>query len=282
MRDMVSEFSHFGRSAAEWMLFQTKWTECLHGAGSLREALSDLLELSGGRVILICRSSETAGRHRVVSSLDRGARAGERPITMPLGPSILRASARGARPGTLWTLGDLDPVERDRLDERAVRWMADRRFRDVAVLPLDRSGSDLDLMEIHFPTVIPASLRGTLEVAAAAASAAWRRRQKGRIARLLSVAPALAERLSAAEPALAPTPLSPANPLGLTAAETRICVLFRDGHPMHDLARQLRISESTLRTHLRSIYAKAGVGGQVDLVRLLLATGSEPQARLVS
>jgi DNA-binding CsgD family transcriptional regulator len=272
---MVSEFSHFRRSAAGWMLFQTKWTECLHGVGSLREALSDLLELSGGRLALICRSSESAGRHRIISTLDRGARAGERPITVPFGPSILKASARGARPGTLWTMGDLDPVDRDSLDDRALRWMADRSFRDVAVMPLDRTGADLDLMEIHFPAAVPPSLRATLEVAAASASAAWRRREKGRIARLLSATPALAERLSGAEPPTMLSPLSPANPLGLTAAELRICVLFRDGHPTHDLASYLRISESTLRTHLRSIYAKAGVGGQVDLVRLLLSAGTE-------
>jgi DNA-binding CsgD family transcriptional regulator len=161
-----------------------------------------------------------------------------------------------------------------------MRWMTDRRIRDVAVMPLDRSGSDLDMMEIHFPAGIPASLRATLEVAATSASAAWRRRQRGRIARILSASPAIAERLSAEEPALRPSPLSPVNPLGLTAAELRICVLFRDGHPVNDLARHLRISDSTLRTHLRSIYAKAGVGGQVDLVRLLLAAGSESPARL--
>jgi DNA-binding CsgD family transcriptional regulator len=179
-------------------------------------------------------------------------------------------------------MSDLDPAERDSLDERALRWMADRRFRDVAVMPLDRTGSDFDLIEIHFHAAIPASSRATLEVAAASASAAWRRRQKGRIARLLSATLALTERLSAAEPSTMLSPLSSANPLGLTAAELRICVLFRDGHPTHDLARHLGVSESTLRTHLRNIYAKAAVGGQVDLVRLLLSTGAEQQASQAS
>ena len=253
------------------MLFQTKWTECLHGAGSLRETMSDLVDLTGARVALLYRSCEMTGRARMISALDRGARAGERPVTVPLGPSLLAGSARAARSGTLWTLSDLDRAEREALDRQALRWSADRRLKDAAVMPLDRSGTSLDLLELHFPATLPASLLAELEIAAVVASAAWRRREKGRIARLLSATPAIAERLAQEVPAARPSPLSPANPLGLTAAETRICALFRDGHPAHGMADHLKISESTLRTHLRSIYAKAGVAGQVDLVRLLLS-----------
>jgi DNA-binding CsgD family transcriptional regulator len=262
------------------MLFQTKWTECLHGAGGLREALSELLDLTGGRVAHLTRHCALTGRHRTIASLDRGAREGERPMTAPLGPALLTLSGAAARAGTLWTLGDLDRPERDTLDDRALRWMADRRLRDSAVIPLDRGGSDLDILEIHFPAALSPAFRAELEVAATAMSAAWRRRQKGRIARLLSATPAIAERLAQEAPAARPSPLSPVNPLGLTAAELRICVLFRNGHPPHQMAQHLKVSESTLRTHLRSIYAKAGVGGQLDLVRLLLAAEPDKPPRM--
>jgi DNA-binding CsgD family transcriptional regulator len=261
------------------MLFQTKWTECLHGAGALRETLSDLLDLTGGRVAHLTRHCGLTGRHRTIASLDRGAREGERPMTTPLGPSLLTLSGAAARAGTLWRLSDLDRAERDTLDDRALRWMADRRLRDAVIIPLDRSGTDLDIIEIHVPALLSATLRAELEVAAMAMSIAWQRRQKGRIARLLSATPAIAERL-AQDVAARPSPLSPANPLGLTAAELRICVLFRNGHPAHQMALHLKVSESTLRTHLRSIYAKAGVGGQLDLVRLLLAAEPDKPPRM--
>lgn len=251
-----------------------KWTECLHGAGSLRETMSDLTDLTGARVALLYRCCEMSGRSRMISALDRGARVGERPVTIPVGPSLLSASARGARAGTLWTLADLDPSDREALDERPLRWSADRRLKDAAVVPLDRSGTSLDLLELHFPSRLDAPLRADLEVAVSSASAAWRRREKGRIARLLSATPAIAERLAQEVPSPSPSPLSPANPLGLTAAEMRICALMSAGHPAHAMTSHLKISESTLRTHLRSIYAKAGVGGQVDLVRLLLSAST--------
>jgi DNA-binding CsgD family transcriptional regulator len=280
VRELGSDYREARRSVAGWMLFQTKWTECLHGAGALRETLSDLLDLTGGRVAHLTRSCGLTGRHRTIASLDRGAREGERPMTTPLGPSLLNLSGAAARAGTLWTRSDLDRPEHETLDDRALRWMADRRLRDTVVIPLDRAGTDLDLIEIHFPAVLPSPLRGELDVAAMAMAAAWQRRQKGRIARLLSATPAIAERLAQDAPAARPSPLSPANPLGLTAAELRICVLFRNGHPPQQMAQHLRVSESTLRTHLRSIYAKAGVAGQLDLVRLLLSAEPDKPPRL--
>lgn len=262
------------QSMMKWMLFQMKWTECLQGAGSLRETMSDLADLTGARVALLYRCCEMTGRSRMISALDRGARAGERPVTIPIGPSLLSASARGAKAGTLWTLADLDRSEREGLDQRSLLWSADRRLKDAAVVPLDRSSNSLDLLELHFPSVLDAPLRAELEIAAVAASAAWRRRAKGRIARLLSATPGITERLAREVQSDRVSPLSPANPLGLTAAEMRICALLSSGYPAHAMTSHLKISESTLRTHLRSIYAKAGVGGQVDLVHLLLSSGT--------
>ncbi len=46
------------------------------------------------------------------------------------------------------------------------------------------------------------------------------------------------------------------------------------------MAQHLKVSESTLRTHLRSIYAKAGVAGQLDLVRLLLSADPDKPPRM--
>jgi DNA-binding CsgD family transcriptional regulator len=279
MRDLSGDFRDRGHPAAGWMLFQTKWTECLHGAGSLRETLSDLADLTDARVALLSRTCEMTGRARVIASLDRGARSGERPATVPLAPSLLAVSARQPRPGTLWTLADLDRSDREALDARALRWMADRRLRDAAVVPLDKTGTEADTLELHFTAPVSRPLHVSLEMAAVAASAAWRRRQKGRIARILSAAPAVADRLSLEIPAHRQSPLSAANPLRLTAAELRICILFRNGHPPQDMARHLKISDSTLRTHLRSIYAKAGVTGQVALVRLLIAVETDGESR---
>jgi DNA-binding CsgD family transcriptional regulator len=264
------------------MLFQTRWTECLHGAGAFGDSLSDLLDLCGGRAVVLHRTCEITRRTRTVAMLDRGARVGDRPLAAPLGVSLLRLSVPAARPGTLWVLSDFDRSERDGLDERTLAWMADRRLRDTVVVPLDRSGTDLDILEIHFQAPVSQSLRASLEVAAIAASTAWRRRQKGRISRLLSAAPSIAGRVERQGEADRTSPLAPGNPLDLTGAEMRVCVLLRNGHSSREMTDILRISDSTLRTHLRSVYAKVGVSGQMELVRLLLSTGPDIPSRLAS
>ena len=282
MRDVSGDFCELRGSAAGWLLFQTRWTECLHGAGCLRDALSDLSDLTGGRAIVIHRTCELTGRTRTVAMLDRGARAGDRPLALPLGVSLLRLSVPAARPGTLWVLSDFDRAEREGLDPRALDWMADRRLRDAVVVPLDRSGTDLDVLEIHFQAPVSQRLRESLEVAASAASTAWRRRQEGRISRLLSATPAIAGSFERQDGAGRASPLAPGNPLDLTGAEMRVCVLLRNGHSSREMTEILRISDSTLRTHLRSVYSKVGASGQIELVRLLLSTGPDVPSRLAS
>ena len=107
---------------------------------------------------------------------------------------------------------------------------------------------------------------------AAAAAEAWGRRPEGRIARILRAAPAINENLSLGRQTV--HPLSESNPLGLTAAEVRICGMMQRGVDLTEASKSLAIADSTLRSHLRSIFAKAGVAGQVGLVRMLL----EPEA----
>jgi DNA-binding CsgD family transcriptional regulator len=55
----------------------------------------------------------------------------------------------------------------------------------------------------------------------------------------------------------------------LTAAELRIATLFFEGHDPVEIAGQLKLSEHTVRTHLRNIYAKCGVRGQAELMKKL-------------
>jgi DNA-binding CsgD family transcriptional regulator len=63
--------------------------------------------------------------------------------------------------------------------------------------------------------------------------------------------------------------LDTSNPARLTRAEFRICVLFSEGWTMPDLCRQLMISPSTLRAHLRSILAKTGLATLAELLTCL-------------
>lgn len=55
---------------------------------------------------------------------------------------------------------------------------------------------------------------------------------------------------------------------GLTAAEARVAALIAEGVQVADVAETLKISIHTVRTQLKNIFAKTGVGRQNELVRL--------------
>jgi DNA-binding CsgD family transcriptional regulator len=58
---------------------------------------------------------------------------------------------------------------------------------------------------------------------------------------------------------------------GLTRAEERVVItILRSGGNVRSVADELAISHNTLKTQLKSVYAKTGVRGQADLIRLAL------------
>ena len=64
--------------------------------------------------------------------------------------------------------------------------------------------------------------------------------------------------------------LSCDNPLGLTRSEFRVCERVVRGFSVKRIAADLDISPHTVRSHLRSIFAKTGTDSQRELlVRLL-------------
>jgi DNA-binding CsgD family transcriptional regulator/PAS domain-containing protein len=58
---------------------------------------------------------------------------------------------------------------------------------------------------------------------------------------------------------------------GLTGGELRVLLGLADGATPADIARRYGIAPSTVRTHLKSLFAKTGTNRQKDLVRLLLS-----------
>jgi DNA-binding CsgD family transcriptional regulator len=56
---------------------------------------------------------------------------------------------------------------------------------------------------------------------------------------------------------------------GLTSAEAQAAVLLFEGCSVREAASRAGVSVSTLRTHLKHIFAKCGVGSQTQLMRLL-------------
>jgi DNA-binding CsgD family transcriptional regulator len=60
---------------------------------------------------------------------------------------------------------------------------------------------------------------------------------------------------------------------GLTAAEARVALAASTGASIPVVAGSLRLSQNTIKTHLRRVYAKTGTGRQAELARVIASLG---------
>ena len=58
---------------------------------------------------------------------------------------------------------------------------------------------------------------------------------------------------------------------GITRAEARLASMLADGMSMEEAAEALLVSIQTVRSQLKSVFAKTGVTRQAELVALLLS-----------
>ena len=72
----------------------------------------------------------------------------------------------------------------------------------------------------------------------------------------------------------APSERSVSALFGLSPAESRLAAALMQGRKLPDIARDIGVEVTTLRTQLSSILRKVGVERQVDLVRVLSSIGS--------
>ena len=67
--------------------------------------------------------------------------------------------------------------------------------------------------------------------------------------------------------------------LGLTGTESRVAVLLTEGKTVGEVAEATGCLESTIRTHLKHMFAKHRLARQADLVRLVRSLAGGPKSR---
>ena len=74
-------------------------------------------------------------------------------------------------------------------------------------------------------------------------------------------------------------PAVAAEALGLTGMESRVAVLLAEGMNVREIAAATGRRESTIRSHVKHMFAKHGLSRQAELVRLVLSLASAPESR---
>jgi DNA-binding CsgD family transcriptional regulator len=246
-----------------------EWVEALQGNASMPDAFARLITELGADAALLVRTHLKDMRVVRVHSCDPlGARFG---ITLDtsfadgcFGQAIMKP-----RPATVWISSSHAAGDTNANHAPLADWQARRRHQDFAVLVLTGGPVTRDHIELHFRRTPPLALQAAMGVVLPTIARAWASRRVGLVADL-STAPRAASRVDTkgnSSPAL----LSTANPSRLSRAEFRVCLLLSKGLTSGAVADELSLTDATVRSHLRSIYAKTGAGSLAELMFLLLA-----------
>ncbi|MCU4654264.1 helix-turn-helix transcriptional regulator [Roseibacterium sp. SDUM158016] len=243
----------------------------MQGRAPVKDALAQLATALDAEVIALGRISREGAGNRSVVVHDAGNKAPA--LERSFADVVLGPYFRQPRPGSVWfkSLTDIES------DPRLETFHQRRRLNELAVIPLSVAEKSSIFLEIHFSSHRGSGQHALINMVAATLADTWSRRRPGLMTELL-----LARRSTS--PSGETDLMSLENPARLSRAEFRVCLLLSRGLSNKRVCAELGISESTLRTHLRSIYAKCDCSNHSELLFRLLspAPTPSPQARRVA
>jgi DNA-binding CsgD family transcriptional regulator len=237
------------------------WCECLQGQTPLRSGLRRIAEGIGAEAIALSRSSRMQGGASRTVVFDRqGDSAGVERLERSYAGCVLGPYLGKPKPGTIWfhSMCETDG------DPALSNFHRRRHLSELAVIPLAVEDKTVDFLEIHFAERLAPAHHAMLNMMLSTLTRTWARRSKGLFSEVILQPSADADLV--AQPIL-----SANNPARLSRAEYRVCHLLSRGLSTKAVQAELTISGSTLRTHLRNIYAKTRTKNQSELLFQLLA-----------
>lgn len=254
------------------------WCQALQAAAELPQALRKVADrfdadlASVARVDHVVRGADTMSRdatgakqYRIVS-YDRRANLSQDPsgFRVSYATAVCGEYVATSKLGSVWHArrSDFDHVTRLRAP------LQQRRLVETVVIPLGHHATCSDFVEMHFAREVPVATLDALALIGPVLADSWKKRAMGLVP--TSALSLRAETEGRSDEATAKPILGVSNHYGLSRSEYRVCLFLSRGLNNAALLDELSISLSTLRTHLRNIYAKTGVGSQAELVQLLL------------
>jgi DNA-binding CsgD family transcriptional regulator len=140
--------------------------------------------------------------------------------------------------------------------------LSERGLVEVALVVLECNSNAADYLELHFSCQLDDDLVQRLDGLGRALSRIW---QLAGSKFDMKETPTSGVRQRGKGISASPSILDVRNPAGLTRAEFRICLLLNRGLSTSAVARELDVSLTTVRTHLRNIYRKTEVSGIGEL-----------------
>ena len=255
------------------------WCGGLHGSMPLQDALTSLAQGFRAEGAVLSRLHRNQDQPKAVCIYDsRPVSSDAVLLTRPLCQDVMGYLFTKARTSTIWFLSDHVEDENWAATPTLEHWQAARQIREIVVVALEGSLQQQDYLEFHFTRDLAYSEKLEFESLMPTLVRAWAGRKTGLVTRTQ-----MDERMIRARKAAEATRLKPdapilgvSNPAKLSRAEFRVCVMLSRGLSVKALTEELGLSESTVRSHLRSIYSKTEVSGMQELMyRILSALDNE-------
>lgn len=249
-----------------------EFCEALQGRQTLAEALAHLVRSLGAECGMIVRTQTGEKRPQRVAVHDERRADPVRPLIASYADGQFGRPLQRPRPASLWLGSTVVPEPGADPHPALAEWQAARRMREFAVLVLAASPTARDHVELHFRHELPPEVQSALTAVLPTLARNWAKRQVGIVTRTIACHRPRAETLTHRQV------LGEANPHQLSRAEFRVCLLLSRGLSVEGVSAELGLARSTVRSHLRSIYAKTGVSSLAELVfRLIESHQQEPR-----
>lgn len=267
---VLSEYQMSGNEAVGGRVVEARmigaiahWCEFLHGKSTYADALERIATGLDAEATVLSRVSRADPSKNKILQFDRSqgySRATS--ITRSYAHSILGHYFDKPKPGSIWFKSMLEQEADPALEEFQRR----RNLVDLAIIPLSVDEKNIDFTEIHFASALKFELRALLNMVASTLVWTWKNRAPGLMAEAYSQSLHRSTSQDVATPIL-----SMSNPAKLSRAEYRVCLFLSRGQVFEQIQSELNISASTLRSHLRNIYAKTDTHSQSELLYRLLS-----------
>lgn len=276
MSVLPAEFgkSDAGSAASDLVDGVANWCEALAGGVSLQAAMTRLLRAVHAEAGMLVRTHRSDFRPVAIVTHDARAQLVERPLRVSYADSFFGAPMRVPRSASIW-LGSAQANEADADCSPALgEWQASRGLKEFVVLVLAGGPTTRDHIELHFSHRLTPDVLNMLAALLPTLARTWAARQVGLVTRTV-VNHRIASRPTLADTTSRPI-LSASNPARLSRAEFRVCLLLSRGLSVAGISEELKLSDATIRTHLRNTYAKVNTNCLAELVFLLLSPRNAP------
>ena len=250
------------------------WCEALNGAVSLYEALASLATGLGAEAGVIVRTHMSDQRPVRIATCDLAIDTRRaRPLTCSFADGFFGRAILRPQRSTIWqATAHADDATGD---PSLAEWQSGRHMKEFVALILSAGANTRDHIELHFRNLLSKDTEATLALMLPDMARVWAGRSTGLITRTIANhRPATKNGFGDIRKV---NILGADNPLHLSRAEFRVCLLLSRGLMVQAAGKELSLTEPTIRTHLRNIYSKTQCGSLAELVFRLLEGQSAPE-----